>query len=1143
MANNMVSKISNSFSTGGGGTNFEQNIQALFLLSLLVEGFCPILNEPTTRVAFQAKRLGYDVDDIVVFTERKNGEGKILCQVKHSITVSNSGEFKEVINAAWSDFNKERFDQKNDKIVLAVAYIALDSLKAIRDINDKANKLNNESGFISDIEQARYSSEKSRDILQVIRNCLDEAITDYELWKFCRCFTVVLFDLDYATSVNATLARSLIHNKSNINPSFVWDKLFRYAANCNQSGAIIDKTNIDQDIIDFFIKEETIIAPPNPVIVYDNFFSILLLIGSWNGNNQYDKAVIEKISGISYERFETKARGLLAQNPDYLDLKNGLWKVKNKKQLAEQCRNSLENNAINQLFENATSICYQNNRSIETDWPYILSGSGHYDNSNELRKGIIEGICILRYSAPQLIKGNEREVENKCVLFIRKLLHNCDWVRWASIQDQLLYIAEINPDSYLKELEWNIVHNTSNILKLFPKKEDNIFESRNYMSQVLWSLEMLSWLPEHLVSAIRCLGLLEALPYDKTSWSNTPINSITSILLPWYPQTNGDREKQKASLIGLKADNFDVFWRAITNLLPGQTTTTSGNPKPQYIPTDIPKEINVSRKDIDDQYKAYVSLAIENANVKSRLTDLVDVIDYMDDTSLDLFLEKIDEMQTLSDEQRKMAWIKMCDSVMRMQKKQSESNNIRIAKINSAITKIEPTDIRVKYQRLYLDNAYYLSNGQYADNWKRIEEDKANAIHDIYSSYGILEVETFGKEVHNLLDVGLKFGSKIETSIMLEIVDMYHDHRVSKDFFSACFRGFISVCGVTDIINQASVVFNKDYIADILAMIPFCSDMISIICELDSSEKRYWEKALIGYSYDGDNNVLQFVTDKLTKHQRYASAVNIVGNSDFERVFSVEQICSLLQNAGTKKSVRNEKIDEHAVQKLIGWLQKQDTVSIETLSDIEFIYLPVLGHHSGVEPKAIRIRLGLDADYFCNMMETVYRRKTDKSTGNKLSKELSNRFYRILFEYNAVPGVTWDGVFNEKLFAEWMGKVVPWSKENDRYEVTMHTIGAGLSYSTSSDSEFPPERIVTELNKPENEELRRGYLIGLSNQRGVHTVDPEGKPELELAERFDKLANKAENMGYTRYSDVLRELSSQYRDEAQRIIEENNSDL
>ena len=378
---------------------------------------------------------------------------------------------------------------------------------------------------------------------------------------------------------------------------------------------------------------------------------------------------------------------------------------------------------------------------------------------------------------------------------------------------------------------------------------------------------------------------------------------------------------------------------------------------------------------------------------------------------------------------------------------------------------------------------------------------------------------------------------------MLEIVDMYHDHRVSKDFFSACFRGFISVCGVTDIINQASVVFNKDYIADILAMIPFCSDMISIICELDSSEKRYWEKALIGYSYDGDNNVLQFVTDKLTKHQRYASAVNIVGNSDFERVFSVEQICSLLQNAGTKKSVGNEKIDEHAVQKLIGWLQKQDTVSIETLSDIEFIYLPVLGHHSGVEPKAIRIRLGLDADYFCNMMETVYRRKTDKSTGNKLSKELSNRFYRILFEYNAVPGVTWDGVFNEKLFAEWMGKVVPWSKENDRYEVTMHTIGAGLSYSTNSDSEFPPERIVTELNKPENEELRRGYLIGLSNQRGVHTVDPEGKPELELAERFDKLANKAENMGYTRYSEVLRELSSQYRDEAQRIIEENNSDL
>ena len=45
MENNPISKISNAFSTGGGGTNFEHQVQAMFLMLLLVEGICPVINE------------------------------------------------------------------------------------------------------------------------------------------------------------------------------------------------------------------------------------------------------------------------------------------------------------------------------------------------------------------------------------------------------------------------------------------------------------------------------------------------------------------------------------------------------------------------------------------------------------------------------------------------------------------------------------------------------------------------------------------------------------------------------------------------------------------------------------------------------------------------------------------------------------------------------------------------------------------------------------------------------------------------------------------------------------------------------------------------------------------------------------------
>lgn len=99
MAKNSISKISNAFSTGGGGVNFEQQIQAMFLLSLLIDGFCPAMNEQTKKVHFQAKHLGYDVDDLVVITYRNQSEGKMACQIKHSITATEKDKtFQEVEN-------------------------------------------------------------------------------------------------------------------------------------------------------------------------------------------------------------------------------------------------------------------------------------------------------------------------------------------------------------------------------------------------------------------------------------------------------------------------------------------------------------------------------------------------------------------------------------------------------------------------------------------------------------------------------------------------------------------------------------------------------------------------------------------------------------------------------------------------------------------------------------------------------------------------------------------------------------------------------------------------------------------------------------------------------------------------------------
>jgi len=100
-----IPALSNPFSTGGGGVDFEHSVQATFLLALLVEGFSPLLNLPITSVLFQAKRSGYDTDDIVLFSSSNTYSAKLLCQIKRGITITaNNDIFEEVIVSAWSDF-------------------------------------------------------------------------------------------------------------------------------------------------------------------------------------------------------------------------------------------------------------------------------------------------------------------------------------------------------------------------------------------------------------------------------------------------------------------------------------------------------------------------------------------------------------------------------------------------------------------------------------------------------------------------------------------------------------------------------------------------------------------------------------------------------------------------------------------------------------------------------------------------------------------------------------------------------------------------------------------------------------------------------------------------------------------------------
>ena len=120
-SNEHRAEISNPFSTGGGGVNYEVNVQTYFVASMIL-GW-KIMNlkaDKVEKIKLQGRYAGYDTDDCIIFGDNGN---KMLCQIKHSIFINNSDEvFYDVIKAAWNDFNNNNlFNKNNDCINIIVS--------------------------------------------------------------------------------------------------------------------------------------------------------------------------------------------------------------------------------------------------------------------------------------------------------------------------------------------------------------------------------------------------------------------------------------------------------------------------------------------------------------------------------------------------------------------------------------------------------------------------------------------------------------------------------------------------------------------------------------------------------------------------------------------------------------------------------------------------------------------------------------------------------------------------------------------------------------------------------------------------------------------------------------------------------------
>jgi hypothetical protein len=196
------------------GTNYEQAVQAAFLVALLTGGPAPCVpGGRVERLDFQTTKLGYETDDLLVLVQTPTGQAhRLLLQIKYNLTLSSRDKlFEEVLTAFWHDYGQaDRFNPAHDRLVIVKSHLTGAEHNHVKMLLNWARHHADSTGFLREVERVQAKAERLDIFRTVLARISGAAVADEELWRFLRCVELLDYDFQSTGSVDEANLLQLI---------------------------------------------------------------------------------------------------------------------------------------------------------------------------------------------------------------------------------------------------------------------------------------------------------------------------------------------------------------------------------------------------------------------------------------------------------------------------------------------------------------------------------------------------------------------------------------------------------------------------------------------------------------------------------------------------------------------------------------------------------------------------------------------------------------------------------------------------------------------------------------------------------------------------------------------------------------------
>ena len=851
-----------------------------------------------------------------------------------------------------------------------------------------------------------------------------------------------------------------------------------------------------------------------------------LLFGKWNEKNYNDKKIIEKYTGIDYEKFIEQFRIIAKTEKDFV-FKNGIWKVNNREKIFQYYSLDFYKEDFEKFKLIITDILKEEHPKLELS-PDKRNMYNIYNKitkySEEIRSGVAESLVIVSF-----LKNNfdncKIDASNFVILTVREILENSNWHIWASLDKLLPYLAESSSSEFLNQLEEYLSKDAEK--KIMLEKEDGI-TTYNYSTSIFWSLELIAWDTDYFVRA--CMILSRLAKYDEKA-----IDHIVNIVLPWYPNTYAPISFRFALVEDILKENLSIGWKVLKELMPGETSYAVPTYKPKYI--NVPsEEISVTNEDYYKQIDTYLDLMIKYCkNNDERLIDLIDLLDNVSKLNFDKICKylKSSKVRKKNDKSKYKLWDKLEKLTYWIKSHYSNKEEIKnemIGKIEDVINYLRPENNLYVISRLFKKDTWEFidRSTDYESSEKKLQNLQLKKVKELYFNNGVNSIIDLVNIVEDSYSLGMifaKLGVSLEEEITNVLPNLDKQEQISnfaKGYIYNKYnldKGKYTIDMLKGLSTKAKINF--------LLVLPY--NMITfknVETVLGSNYKKYW--AQVDIRFITDNEALNYSVSKLMEVNR------------FERILWMYRLS--LHNNNKLIYDNNivltclEKIDDNFNQfdicEVIEELQKNGADK-DRLFYIEWKFLPLL-NHDDYRPITMEKEIATNVNRYAEIIELAFKEHSKEKNDRNIDQNIATNAYRLLHQWRFVPGTKDDGFIDGVVLKKWYEDMKKICFDKDRLEVGLSCFGKVLFYAQRSLKDFWIDKNAAEILNG-NEIVRDGYKNEAFNSVGAVNWDENGTEYLNKRDEYQQKARETELAGYYNFATALREVAHNFEFHAEHM--------